>query len=75
MVLVLMKIYNCYYVASHSIENNKALSAYMTEFSSFNIIDPDILVLEDKEEKDIEEKNEVISCNMISNPINDELVV
>ena len=46
MILVLMKIYNCYYISSHSIANNKALSAYMTEFTSFNIIDKDMLEIE-----------------------------
>ena len=51
MILVLMKIYNCYYIATHSIANDKALSAYMTEFSSFNIIDPDMLAIEDKKKK------------------------
>ena len=43
MILVLMKLYNCYYIAAHSIANNKALSAYMTEFSSFNVIDVDMI--------------------------------
>ena len=43
MILVLMKLYNCYYIAAHSIANDKALSAYMTEFSSFNVIDVDML--------------------------------
>jgi len=58
MILVLMKIYNCYYISTHSIANNKALSAYMTEFSSFNIIDPDMLSIEDKQESINEEKKE-----------------
>ena len=43
-----MKLYNCYYISSHSIENDKALSAYMTEFSSFNVIDYDMLTDEEK---------------------------
>ena len=43
MILVLMKLYNCYYIAGHSIANDKALSSYMTEFSSFNVIDVDML--------------------------------
>ena len=74
MILVLMKIYNCYYIATHSIANDKALSAYMTEFSSFNIIDPDMLVLEDKKQDygtSKEEKNEVLEPlpGMIPNPL------
>ena len=70
MILVLMKIYNCYYIATHSIANDKALSAYMTEFSSFNVIDPDMLALEDKQEGK-EEKNEVLEPlpGMIPNPL------
>ena len=73
MILVLMKIYNCYYIATHSIANDKALSAYMTEFSSFNIIDPDMLSLEDKKENEgtVGEKNEVLEPlpGMIPNPL------
>ena len=76
MILVLMKIYNSYYIATHSISNDKALSAYMTEFSSFNIIDPDMLTLEDKQQNSIEEKNEVIEPLpfMIPNPLPDVVV-
>ena len=47
-LLILMKLYNCYYISSHSIQNEKALSAYMTEFSSFNVIDADMLEDVDK---------------------------
>jgi hypothetical protein len=43
-LLILMKLYNCYYISTSSIRENKALSAYMTEFSSFNVIDTDLLV-------------------------------
>ena len=37
-----MKLYNCYFISSSSIKEDKALSAYMTEFSSFNVLDADI---------------------------------
>ena len=37
-LLILMKLYNCYFISSSSIKEDKALSAYMTEFSSFNVI-------------------------------------
>ena len=37
-----MKLYNCYFISSSSIKDDKALSAYMTEFSSFNVIDVDM---------------------------------
>lgn len=50
-ILILMKLYNCYYISSHSIDNDKALSAYMTEFSSFNVIDYDMLSDEEKAKK------------------------
>jgi len=46
-----MKLYNCYYISSHSIQNDKALSAYMTEFSSFNVIDYDMLTDEEKKNR------------------------
>ena len=57
MVLVLMKIYNCYYISSHSIANNKALSAYMTEFTSFNVIDKDMLEIEDVTDMNIDDES------------------
>ena len=41
-LLILMKLYNCYFISSSSIKDDKALSAYMTEFSSFNVIDVDM---------------------------------
>ena len=40
-ILILMKLYDCYCISSTSIEEDKALSAYMVEFTSFNVIDPD----------------------------------
>ena len=53
--------------------NDKALSAYMTEFSSFNIIDPDMLAIKDKkEENEINEgKNEILEPlpTMMPNPL------
>ena len=58
-ILILMKLYNCYYISSHSIENDKALSAYMTEFSSFNVIDYDILTDEEKEKRKKPETNDI----------------
>lgn len=58
-ILILMKLYNCYYISSHSIENDKALSAYMTEFSSFNVIDYDMLTDEEKEKRKKPETNDI----------------
>lgn len=40
-LLVLMKLYNSYNVANQSIKNDKMMSAYMSEFVSFNVIDSD----------------------------------
>ena len=54
-VLILMKLYNCYFISSSSIKEDKALSAYMTEFSSFNVIDADML----EDAPETEQKEEV----------------
>ena len=40
-LLVLMKLYNSYCVANQSVQNDKMMSAYMSEFVSFNVIDKD----------------------------------
>jgi hypothetical protein len=40
-LLVLMKLYNSYTVATQSVKNDKMMSAYMSEFVSFNVIDKD----------------------------------
>jgi len=40
-LLVLMKLYNSYTVANQSVKNDKMMSAYMSEFVSFNVIDKD----------------------------------
>ena len=50
-----MKLYNCYFISSSSIKEDKALSAYMTEFSSFNVLDADI----DESKEPVEQKDEV----------------
>ena len=63
-ILILMKLYNCYYISSHSIENDKALSAYMTEFSSFNVIDYDMLTDEEKEKRKKPETNDIGAINV-----------
>ena len=41
--LILLKLYNSLYISYHSKTKNRALSAYMTEFSSFNVFDKDYL--------------------------------
>ena len=40
-LLVLMKLFNSYIVANQSVQNDKMMSAYMSEFVSFNVIDTD----------------------------------
>jgi hypothetical protein len=40
-ILILMKLYNAVYISRDSRGNNMALSAYMTELQSFNVIDKD----------------------------------
>jgi hypothetical protein len=42
-LLVLMKLYNSLEVAHQSIKNDKMMSAYMSEFVSFNVLDKDYL--------------------------------
>ena len=48
-VLILLKIYNSLFISYDSMTNNKALSGYIMEFSSFNKIDVDFIVQEDKD--------------------------
>ena len=56
-ILILMKLYDCYCISSTSIKEDKAFSSYMVEFTSFNVIDPDkknkieLLELKYKDEK------------------------
>ena len=40
-ILILMKLYNSVYISTDSKKNDRAFSAYMTEFQSFNVIDVD----------------------------------
>jgi hypothetical protein len=40
-ILILMKLKNALYISKNSKKNNMALSAYMTELKSFNVIDKD----------------------------------
>tara|TARA_B110000977_G_scaffold182192_1_gene243595 strand:- start:108 stop:815 length:708 start_codon:yes stop_codon:yes gene_type:complete len=63
-LLILMKLYNCYYISASSIQDDKALSAYMTEFSSFNVIDIDML--EDADKPFQGEKNPGVGVGDIS---------
>jgi hypothetical protein len=48
-LLVMMKLYNSFSVARQSVKNDKMMSAYMSEFVSYNVLDADYL--EDKKKK------------------------
>lgn len=52
-LLVMMKLYNSFVVANQSVKNDKMMSAYMSEFVSYNVLDSDYL--EDKKDKDKKE--------------------
>lgn len=59
-LLVMMKLYNSIIVAYQSVKNDKMMSAYMSEFVSFNVLDQDYL--DNKNDKqstisDIEKNN------------------
>ena len=42
-LLVIMKLYNSFFVSRNSVKNDKMMSAYMTEFVSYNVLDQDYL--------------------------------
>ena len=42
-LLVLMKLYNSLFVAKQSVKNDKMMSAYMSEFISYNVLDKDYI--------------------------------
>lgn len=62
--LILLKIYNSLFISYESLHNDKALSGYITEFSSFNVFDEDIKdnkkIVNDK----VETKPEDINLNV-----------
>ena len=47
-LLVLMKLYNSLEVARQSVKNDKMMSAYMSEFVSFNVLDKDYVEAKQK---------------------------
>ena len=50
--LILLKIYNSLFISYTSLKGDKALSGYITEFSSFNVFDEDILTPKADAEKE-----------------------
>ena len=59
--LILLKIYNSLFISYTSLHGDKALSGYITEFSSFNVFDKDIIEDEEKEKIIISEKKITIN--------------
>lgn len=57
-LLVLMKLYNSLEVAKQSVKNDKMMSAYMSEFVSFNVLDADYMAK--KLLNDVPSKEELI---------------
>lgn len=47
-LLVLMKLYNSFIVARESVKNDKMMSAYMSEFVSYNVLDSDYMTQKNK---------------------------
>ena len=47
-LLVMMKLYNSFVVARESIKNDKMMSAYMSEFVSYNVLDSDYIAQKNK---------------------------
>ena len=51
-LLVLMKLYNSLNIAYKSVHNDKMMSAYMSEFVSYNVLDDDYVIEKYKGKKD-----------------------
>ena len=47
-LLVMMKLYNSFVVARESVKNDKMMSAYMSEFVSYNVLDSDFIANKNK---------------------------
>ena len=61
--LILLKIYNSLFISYTSLKGHKALSGYITEFSSFNVFDSDLSDEENKKDED-GTKDEVVLKNI-----------
>ena len=64
--LILLKIYNSLFISYDSLKNDKALSGYITEFSSFNVFDEDIV--NDKVKKNSDETRSPEDVDLTVNP-------
>ncbi len=65
--LILLKIYNSLFISYTSLHNDKALSGYITEFSSFNVFDEDLIVQDDPKEEKLEKQVKKIKFEGIDN--------
>jgi hypothetical protein len=65
--LILLKIYNSLSISYSSLKGEKALSGYITEFSSFNVFDEDIIVQDDPKEIKLEKQVEELQLDGIDN--------
>jgi hypothetical protein len=65
--LILLKIYNSLSISYSSLKGEKALSGYITEFSSFNVFDEDIIVQDDPKENKLEKPVEELKLDGIDN--------
>jgi hypothetical protein len=79
-ILILMKLYNSFIVGYQSVKNDKMMSAYMSEFVSYNVLDADYLekhakpIDSEKEKIQMEEiipviKNDKIDDNKVNNMV------
>jgi hypothetical protein len=59
-LLIIHKLFNSYCVVSESVKNDKMMSAYMSEFVSFNVLDSDYL---EEKEKEKQKKRSIIPPN------------
>jgi hypothetical protein len=69
-LLVMMKLYNSTLVAYESVKNDKMMSAYMSEFVSFNVLDQDYL-----EQKHINETQITICGSDKNNVVKEEDII
>ena len=67
-LLVLMKLYNSLEVARQSVKNDKMMSAYMSEFVSFNVLDKDYVEAKQKE-------SEAVSVEEVFLDVKEEVIV
>ncbi len=58
-LLILMKLYNSFSVAYQSVKNDKMMSAYMSEFVSYNVLDCDYIKNKVKNESSVKSESNI----------------